>query len=85
MPTDLCLTTIKRGDAPRASVGKSPTLKSKSETLRNGDEKMKNELVTLYGAVCTEKNLYNLRPLSPLFPEEKKASRFSRFFRKGVK
>ena len=46
---------------------------------------MKNELVTLYGAVCTEKNLYNLRPLSPLFPEEKKASRFSRFFRKGVK
>jgi hypothetical protein len=32
--TDPCPTTIKRGDAPRASVGKSPTLKSKSETLR---------------------------------------------------
>lgn len=46
---------------------------------------MQDEITTIHGAICTEKNLYNLRPLSPLFPEEKKANRFSRFFRKGVK
>lgn len=47
--------------------------------------KNRNEILTLDGAICTEKNLYDLRPLSPLFREEKKASRFSRLFRKEVK
>ena len=46
---------------------------------------MHDEILTLDGAICTEKNLYNLRPLSPLFREEKKENRFFRLFKKGAK